>query len=720
MADEAADGRAPAIQGEAPESDAPADTASPMALDSSAADDLASLTRQTEERFRRTEESFRRLEHMTEGLTRTVGSFMAVISASPVANRLSGEQEAAELAALPTVPILRQRGVGDGPGADSARRDLQRDLESAARGARPRQHDARPDSVNRDASQARHVFPFLPEPPAEADMPREAAETSLLPRPAGVEANVEGADSGPSQSGMLPGGWRLLTRASVQGSVDALPGGVGRALYDPESDGNGRQVREGNDFRPGASGGHPSRAGVAAAMGYGPESIEPSEGGLSRRFPTGMRPPNEGTALSISDKELELFTGIIEIQQDRAGGGCVISGNPIDWLSLAAERLRERRISPAKWVAAVMPRLADSVRQRFRAHFDGEEGALLSTALPFTTPSQAMSTAEAVTWEDFWPWLLAEYLRPAHLDAARRAWAAFPPSSLARLEFDTNAFNTLLLRADMMEAIMQNNVPSIRAPRMTDTYERRETYRRILPPPVLNYVVQFESTRAHAWGAGSSMSSSFLGPSRHQQASDELTLVELQDAALIGARVQLREITRQEQRRGAGSGSSLPADARLTSLEATVQGMAFESFLGADDSPHDSLSLFNVVATHMPDTPPAHVIQERRAAGQCLVCGESTSHWRFTECPRVRANPQLMETMREWLRRERASRPPRRREQAPPAPPRDASRPARPSSSVDREHLNTAIAALQAMASSMASPVASDDSDEEQAAEARS
>ena len=142
-----------------------------------------------------------------------------------------------------------------------------------------------------------------------------------------------------------------------------------------------------------------------------------------------------------------------------------------------------------------------------------------------------------------------------------------------------DSFNTLLLRADMMEAIMQNNVPSIRAPRMTDTYERRETYRRILPPPVLNYVVQFESTRAHAWGAGSSMSSSFLGPSRHQQASDELTLVELQDAALIGARVQLREITRQEQRRGAGSGSSLrawkllsrawrssPSSARMTRL----------------------------------------------------------------------------------------------------------------------------------------------------------
>ena len=47
MADEA---RAPAVQGEAPESDAPADTASPMAPDSSATDDLASLTRQTEER----------------------------------------------------------------------------------------------------------------------------------------------------------------------------------------------------------------------------------------------------------------------------------------------------------------------------------------------------------------------------------------------------------------------------------------------------------------------------------------------------------------------------------------------------------------------------------------------------------------------------------------------------------------------------------------------
>ena len=721
MADEAADGRAPAAQGGAPESDAPADTASPMALDSSAADDLASLTRQTEERFRRTEESFRRLEHMTEGLTRTVGSFMAVISASPVANRLSGEQEAAELAALPTVTILRQRVDGDGPWADSARRDLQRDLESAARGPRPRQHDARPDSVNRGASQARSVFPFLPDPPAEADMPREAAETSLLPRPTGVEVSVEGADSGPSQSGMLPGGWRLLTRASMQGSVDALPGAsaapstILRAMATDVKCGRGTISAQaprvgtlpGQEWRPRWDTVlSPSSLPRAACRGGSRQACaRPTR---APRCRSQTRSSNCSRASSRSSKT-------------RQGGGCVISGNPIDWLSLAAERLRERRISPAKWVAAVMPRLADSVRQRFRAHFDGEEGALLSTALPFTTPSQALSTAEAVTWEDFWPWLLAEYLRPAHLDAARRAWAASPPSSLARLEFDTNAFNTLLLRADMMEAIMQNDVPNIRAPRMIDTYERRETYRRILPPSVLNYVVQFESTRAHAWGAGSSMASSFLGPSRHQQASDELTLVELQDAALIGARVQLREITRQEQRRGAGSGSSLPADARLTSLEATVQGMAFESFLGADDSPHDSLSLFNVVATHMPDTPPAHVIQERRAAGQCLVCGESTSHWRFTECPRVRTNPQLMETMREWLRRERASRPPpRRREQATPAPPREASRPARPSSSVDRAHLNTAIAALQAMASSLASPAASDDSDEEQAADARS
>ena len=240
MADEASDDRAPAVQGRAPESDAPTDAASPMATDSSAVDDLARLTQRTEERFRRTEESFRRLESMAEGLTRTVGSFMAVISASPVATRLSGEQEAAELAALPTVPVLRQRADDVEPGADSARRDLHRDMESAARGPRPRQHDARPDSVNRGASQARHVFPFLPDPPAEADMPREAAETSLLPRPAGVEANVEGADSGPSQSGMLPGGWRLFTRAPVQGSIAAPPGGVDRALYDPESDGNGR------------------------------------------------------------------------------------------------------------------------------------------------------------------------------------------------------------------------------------------------------------------------------------------------------------------------------------------------------------------------------------------------------------------------------------------------------------------------------------------------
>ena len=58
---------------------------------------------------------------------------------------------------------------------------------------------------------------------------------------------------------------------------------VPRRLHDPEMDGAGQQVRTDNDFdQAAAARGSPTRAGVAAALGYGPASVDLSEGAGTR------------------------------------------------------------------------------------------------------------------------------------------------------------------------------------------------------------------------------------------------------------------------------------------------------------------------------------------------------------------------------------------------------------------------------------------------------
>jgi hypothetical protein len=90
-------------------------------------------------------------------------------------------------------------------------------------------------------------------------------------------------------------------------------------------------------------------------------------------------------------------------------------------------------------------------------------------------------------------------------------------------------------------------------------------------------------------------------------------------------------------------------------LEATVSGI-LAAELQSDHPAPDDWDLFNVVATHLSDDHLPHVIQERRETRQCLACGESSSLWRFQDGPKVKAQSELMQVLREWTRRDRATR----------------------------------------------------------------
>jgi hypothetical protein len=157
------------------------------------------------------------------------------------------------------------------------------------------------------------------------------------------------------------------------------------------------------------------------------------------------------------------------------------------------------------------------------------------------------------------------------------------------------------------------------------------------------------------------------------------------------------------------------SDARLMSLEATIQGLALDAELRNDHDAPDEVSLFNIVASHMADAPPPEIIQARRDAKQCLACGESSTHWRFQDCPRFRSQPHLVEVLRQWLRRTQTAKP-RRQAGSRPSPrdtlvvshrqPSDRSVPlsgtsTRRSCRFRKRHLHTAIVPLQAMEAAM-------------------
>ena len=54
--------------------------------------------------------------------------------------------------------------------------------------------------------------------------------------------------------------------------------------------------------------------------------------------------------------------------------------------------------------------------------------------------------------------------------------------------------------------------------------------------------------------------------------------------------------------------------------------MTLDAELQAEHHVPYNLTLFNVMATHMTDSPPSRIIQQQREAKQCLACGDSSSH----------------------------------------------------------------------------------------------
>ena len=174
------------------------------------------------------------------------------------------------------------------PDTSSVRRDLEEELMAVAADSRPpraRQHDARPGAAEASAL-ARESFPEV--------------YTSM---PFLMTSNDNALQA--QATGERAGRWRILSRPGQGASrSEERP----RRLYDPDVDGDGREVQESNNFDPATLGRHPSRQEVARILGYGPSSDVLSSGGVSIPPPPGaLRQPAEGTALELTATLERLF-----------------------------------------------------------------------------------------------------------------------------------------------------------------------------------------------------------------------------------------------------------------------------------------------------------------------------------------------------------------------------------------------------------------------------
>ena len=249
----------------------------------------------------------------------------------------------------------------------------------------------------------------------------------------------------------------------------------------------------------------------------------------------------------------------------------------------------------------------------------------------------------------------------------------------------------------------------VREPELLETNERREAFRRMLPPAVRAQVLSVEGTRVMDVSLNTTGMVSALDSTRLLSAfPSDLTLSQLQLLAVSSAAVVHHALMREDGLDARVNTLQLSdggaSDARLMSLEATIQGLALDAELRHDHDAPDEVSLFNIVASHMADAPSPEVIQARRDAKQCLACGESSTHWKFQDCPRLRSQPHLVEVLWQWLRRTQTAKP--RRQAGSRPSPRDALVVSHRQPS-DRSvplsaHLHTAIVALQAMEAAMA------------------
>lgn len=431
-----------------------------------------------------------------------------------------------------------------------------------------------------------------------------------------------------------------LSPAAALGGGDSLPPSVApvmpprRILQRGELDQDDRD--EGQDTRT-----SPDMSG----MGWRPSALP----GAGSPRPASPPPPaprgDEGVPPGSIGKQW-MPTGSV-----KAFGGSFVVGstcpstNPMVWARDAREALRDRHIPPERWVTTAASCLDSCVKDRFRASRIGDDHSALAARLIGSDAHD--DPFRDTAWDDFVRWLMRTYVTADKIEAMELLVGTMSCPSVQGVEKFIIDFNTAAMSSDYMRLMLDAAVPNHQlldaVKQWLDTAQRRVAFRRAMPAYICRCFTDREANE------------------RLSNPQWAFSLATMQALARSQAKAGLAALERGELRSAdinhiavlpdAGSLAALPmvdavptpppSQASETLMLLRSLHSRLDDIQGTPSVAEDGPELYLRLEDLTSSPPPPELIEQRRVSKACLACGEKSSHWKFTECPKLLADPQI-------------------------------------------------------------------------------
>ena len=450
--------------------------------------------------------------------------------------------------------------------------------------------------------------------------------------------------------------------AAALGGGDTLPPSVApvlpprrilqRGALDQDDRAGGRDdgtFQRGEHDRDEPAGGRDVRSPTSpdmAGMGWRPSAIPDAD----RSRPASPPPPafrgDEGVPHGSIGKQW-LPTGSVKTFSGSflVGSTCP-STNPMVWARDAREALRDRHIPHERWVATAASCLDSCVKDRFRASRMGDDHSALAARLIGSDAHD--DPFRDTSWDDFVRWLMTTYVTADKIEAMELLVGAMSCSSVQGVEKFIIDFNTAAMSSDYMRLMLDAVVPGHQlldaVKQCLDTAHRRVAFRRAMPAYISRCFTDREANERTSnphWAFSlASMQALARAQAKAGLAAVERGELRSADVNHIAVLPDVRSLPALPMVDAAPTPPP-PSQASETLMLLRSLHSRLDDIQGAPSVAEDGPELYLRLEDLTSSPPPPELIEQRRVSKACLACGEKSSHWKFTECPKLLADPTI-------------------------------------------------------------------------------
>ena len=341
-------------------------------------------------------------------------------------------------------------------------------------------------------------------------------------------------------------------------------------------------------------------------------------------------------------------------------GSTCPSTNPMVWSRDAREALRDRHIPPERWVATAASCLEPCVKDRFRASRMGDDHSALAARLIGSDAHD--DPFRETAWDDFVRWLMMTYVTADKIEAMELLVGAMSCSSVQGVEKFIIDFNTAAMSSDYMRLMLDAAVPNHQlldgVKQCLDTAHRRVAFRRAMPAYISRSFTDREANErvsnphwAFSLAAMQALARSQAKAGLAAVERGELRSADVNHIAVVPDVRSLPAVPMVD------AAPSTPSQASETLMLLRSLHSRLDDIQGAPSVAEDGPELYLRLEDLTSSPPPPDLIEQRRVSKACLACGEKSSHWKFTECPKLLADPAIKAKIDAALAEARRGRP---------------------------------------------------------------